>query len=108
MRKNLPLVLFDFLFVFFAVVVYGSSAMVAVYVGELVWGEPLWRKGLAIVAAYFAFLHAFILVVGIVRFVVQPRLHVGYCDVGLNKKYFAWGLNSVFQGLFTTAFFDPQ
>jgi acetyltransferase-like isoleucine patch superfamily enzyme len=108
MRRHLPFVLFDALFLFFAVVVYGASAMIAVAVGQLVWRDVVWQKGLAIVVGYFAFLHAFVLVVSVVKRIVQPRLHVGYCDVGLNKKYFAWGLNSVFQGLFTTSFFDRQ
>lgn len=106
--RRLPVLIFDALFLFFAFVVYGSAAAAALAVGERVWDHALWRRALAVVVGYFVFLHAFIAVVGIVRKLVQPKLSVGFCKVGLNKKYFAWGLNSVFQGLFTTSFFDRQ
>jgi acetyltransferase-like isoleucine patch superfamily enzyme len=106
--RILPLLIFDVLFVFFAVVVYGTSAAIAIAAAERVWGAPLWTRGLAVVVGYFVFLHAFVLVVGIVKRIVQRPLEVGVCQVGLNKKYFNWGLNSIFQGLFTTAFFDRQ
>jgi acetyltransferase-like isoleucine patch superfamily enzyme len=106
--RRLPLVLFDVLFLFFAVLVYGAAAAAALAAADWIWGPPLWQRALAIVAGYFVFLHAFVVVVGVVRRIVQPKLTVGFSKVGLNKHYFAWGLNSVFQGLFTTSFFDRQ
>lgn len=105
---SLPLLLFDALFVLFAVIVYGASSAAAFYAASPLWGPSPLQRGVAVVVGYFVFLHAFVLVVGIVKRVVQPPLDEGLCKVGFNRRYFKWGLNSIFQGLFTTAFFDRQ
>jgi acetyltransferase-like isoleucine patch superfamily enzyme len=106
--RLLPLILFDALFVLFALLVYGVGAAAALATAKLVWAAALWRQALAVVLGYFAFIHAFILTIAVVRRLVQPKLSTGFCKVSLNKKYVAWGLNSIFQGLFTTSFFDRQ
>jgi len=106
--RSLPLVLFDCLFLFFAVLIYGTSASAAVWVGAQIWGASIPSRGLAVVVGYFVFLHAFVIVCGVTKRLVQRPLTTGSTPIGMNKKYFAWALNSIFQGLFITSFFDRQ
>lgn len=106
--RRLPLLIFDTLFVFFAIVVYGPAIAAGLFVGERLYGPTVAHKALAVLAGYAVFLHAFIALVAVVRRIAQPRLSEGFCKIGLNRKYFAWGVNSIFQALFTTSFFDRQ
>lgn len=100
--------LFDALFWIAWVIVYGVAAAAGLAAGDLVWGPALWQRAAAVVAGYVAFLHAFPLAVGGLRFVAQPRLTEGVTPIGLNRRYVAWGIQSIFQGLFTTSFFASQ
>ena len=107
MSALLPIV-FDALYWVAWVLVYGSAAAAGLFAGGLVWGPALWQRALGVALGYFVFLHAFVIAVGGLRWLVQSRLTEGRCRVGANRMFIAWGLNSVFQGLFTTSFFAYQ
>jgi acetyltransferase-like isoleucine patch superfamily enzyme len=100
--------LFDAIFLLAAFVTYGVSAAAALSVGAFLWGPGALRQGVVLVVAWLTFVHTFIFAVGVLKRLVQPPLEEGTCAVGPNRKYIAWGLNSVFQGLFTTAPFAPM
>ena len=65
-------------------------------------------RALALVAGYVTFLHAFVVTLVVLKNLVQPRLRVGKSQVGATRGFLAWGLNSVFQGLFIAAPFHDQ
>ena len=107
MSNALPL-LFDLLYWVFWTVVYTASGAVAISVADARWAPSVLQRALALTLSYLAFLHAFVLVLGVLKRVVQPRLAVGKSKVGKNSQFLAWGLNSVFQGIFTASFCADQ
>jgi acetyltransferase-like isoleucine patch superfamily enzyme len=66
------------------------------------------QQGLALAVGYAAFLHAFVLVLGCLKRVFQPKLRPSHSEVGGNRGFVAWGLNSVFQGVFLSSFVHDQ
>jgi acetyltransferase-like isoleucine patch superfamily enzyme len=107
MSHALPL-LFDLLYWLFWTVVYTAAVAVSVLVADLLWGPSVLERAFALVVAYLTFLHAFVLVLGVLKRLVQPRLHTGKTQVGKGRAFLAWGLNSVFQGIFTASFCADQ
>jgi acetyltransferase-like isoleucine patch superfamily enzyme len=99
---------FDALFWLIWALVHAAAAAAALAVGAALWGAALWQQALALVVAYAVFLHAFVLTLGLLKRALQPPLREGVCAVGPNRDYLAWGLNSAFQGVFTTSWVAPQ
>ncbi len=100
--------LFDALFWIVWLIVHAAAAAAALVVGEALWGPHLAQKALALVVGYVVLLHAFVLAAGGLRLLLQPRLKEGLTPIGLNRDYVAWGIQSVFQGVFTTSIFARQ
>lgn len=100
--------LFDALYWLFFVLVYSVSATAGLAVAQALEGDSLWQTALAGVAGYITFLHAFVVSLVVLKNLVQPRLRVGKSQVGATRGFLAWGLNSVFQGLFISAPFHDQ
>ena len=100
--------IFDALFWIVWVIVHAVAAAAALAVGDALWGPQLAQRAAALVAGYVVFIHAFVLAAGGLRFAVQPRLKQGLTPIGLNREYLAWGIQSVFQGVFTTSIFARQ
>jgi acetyltransferase-like isoleucine patch superfamily enzyme len=100
--------LFDALFWIVWAIVHAAAAAAALAVGDALWGPHLLQKATACVVGYLVFVHTFVLVIGGLRCLVQPRLKEGITPIGLNREYVAWGIQSVFQGVFTTSIFARQ
>jgi acetyltransferase-like isoleucine patch superfamily enzyme len=100
--------LFDALFWLAWVVVHGLAAAAGLAAGAALWGPELPWRAAAVVAGYAVTLHAFVVIAGGLRLLLQPRLVEGVTPIGLNRRYVAWGIQSVFQGLFTTSIFARQ
>jgi acetyltransferase-like isoleucine patch superfamily enzyme len=100
--------IFDALFWVVWIAVHGASAAAALATGDALWGPHLAQRAGALVAGYVVYLHVFVLVAGGLRRVVQPPLEEGTTPIGLNRMYVAWGIQSVFQGVFTTSIFARQ
>jgi acetyltransferase-like isoleucine patch superfamily enzyme len=100
--------LFDILFWIVWLLVHAVAAAAALAVGDALWGPHLVQKAGAIAIGYLVFIHAFVLAAGGLRFLVQPRLKEGLTPIGLNREFVAWGIQSVFQGVFTTSIFARQ
>jgi len=92
--------LFDILLYFFGIITYGGSAAVSFSFANFFWSENYLVNTLIISLSFLLFLHTFILILGLLKKIFQPKLIVGDFPISLNKDYFAWGLNSVFCGLF--------
>jgi acetyltransferase-like isoleucine patch superfamily enzyme len=100
--------LFDALYWLFFVLVYGTSAAGGLFVARALDGDSLVQTALAWVAGYITFLHVFVLSLVLIKNLVQPRLQVGKSQVGATRGFLAWGLNSVFQGIFIASPFHDQ
>jgi acetyltransferase-like isoleucine patch superfamily enzyme len=100
--------LFDGLYWLFFVLVYGASTASGLYVAQALDGAAVWQTALALVAGYITFLHAFVVSLVLLKNLVQPRLQVGNSQVGATRGFLAWGLNSVFQGIFIASPFHDQ
>jgi acetyltransferase-like isoleucine patch superfamily enzyme len=100
--------LFDALFWIAWALVHGTAAAAGVWVAAAAWGAHPAQQAGALVLGYLVFLHAFVLVAGGLRRALQPRLVEGATPIGLNRMYVAWGVQSVFQGVFTTSFVARQ
>ena len=100
--------IFDALYWVAWVVIHGAASAAALWTGTALWGAHLAQQALALVVGYLVFLHAFVLVAGGLRRLAQPRLVEGRTPIGLNRMYVAWGIQSVFQGVFTTSFVARQ
>jgi len=107
MSRSLAL-LFDALYWVFLVLVYGLALVPALATFEALAATSLIGRAFALVAAYVVFLHAFVIALGLVKRLVQPRLVAGTSSVGANKHFIAWGLASIFQGIFLAAPFRDQ
>lgn len=107
MSRSLALV-FDALYWLFLALVYGLALVAALAVFGALDGPSLVTRAFAIVAAYVVFLHAFVIALGLVKRLVQPRLTAGTSSVGANKHFIAWGLASIFQGIFLASPFRDQ
>src|SRR5688572_5609274 len=107
MSNALPL-LFDLLYWVLWTVVYTAAGAAAVSVADLLWGPTVLERAFALVVGYLTFLHAFVLVLGVLKRLFQPRLDAGKTQVGKGRAFMAWGLNSVFQGIFTASFCADQ
>jgi acetyltransferase-like isoleucine patch superfamily enzyme len=100
--------LFDALFWIVWLVVHGASAAAALLCGDALWGPHLAQRAAAVALGYVVYLHAFVIVLGGLRRLCQPRLREGATPIGLNRMYVGWGIQSVFQGVFTTSIFARQ
>ncbi|MFO0696323.1 MAG: DapH/DapD/GlmU-related protein [Polyangiales bacterium] len=107
MNKALPIV-FDVLYWLFFVVVYTAAGAAGLGVASALWGSSLGAHAFAIALGWIVFLHAFVVVLGLLRLLVQPALEEGVSPIGANKGYVAWGFHSVFQGLYLAAPFREQ
>ena len=107
MSNALPL-LFDALYWVFWTVTYTASGAVAFTVADALWGPSALERAFALTLGYLTFLHAFVLVLGMLKRLVQPKLRAGTSHVGKNTQFLAWGLNSIFQGIFTASFCANQ
>lgn len=99
MRRALP-ILFDAILAVAFVTVHGSAIALTALLTRPLFGDGVVRNGFAFAFAVLVYLHLFVLVLGVTKRLVQPRLEEGTGAVGANRAYIAWGLNSVFQGLF--------
>jgi acetyltransferase-like isoleucine patch superfamily enzyme len=106
MPNALPL-LFDTLYWLFWTIVYTGSAALSLLVADWLWGPSVLSRAFALVVGYLVFLHAFVVILGVLKRLVQPRLQPGRSEAG-SRAFLAWGLNSVFQGIFTAAFCADQ
>ena len=100
--------LFDLLFwlVFAIVHVVAAAAGIAVY--HATTGPLVWQQAGALTLAYVAFLHALVVVLVVLKRLFQPRLKSGTSGVGKTRGFVAWGLSSVFQGVFLASPFHDQ
>lgn len=99
MRRALPL-LFDAILWLAFVVVHGTAIALTAFITAPIFEGGIAQRAFAVAIALILYLHLFVLVLGLTRRLVQPRLHEGKGVVGANRAYIAWGLNSVFQGLY--------
>jgi len=105
---KLTYTLFDVLYLLAAAVVYFSATSAAVYCASWLWGESALAKASALCLGYFLFLHFFVLVIGLLRLITQPRLREGTFPIGFNKDYVAWGINSIYHGIMNASPFAQQ
>lgn len=107
MLKN-PFLFFDALYIFFQFVIYSISMIPSIYLIQNYWSENIWLNSIILFSSYFLFLNFFVLTLGILRRIFQPKLVEGEFPIGMNKKYIGWILNSLFQGIFIASIFAKQ
>ena len=100
--------LFDLLFWLAWSLIHGTAAVAGLWVATAAWGAHPAQQAGALVLGYLVFLHAFVLVAGGLRRALQPPLVEGTTPIGPNRMYVAWGIQSVFQGVFTTSIVARQ
>lgn len=100
---NKKFIIFDVLFLLFAILTYGFSFAISLFFGKLLWSEQLLIQGLIIASSGVIYIYSFVLILGFLRLVFQPKLVEGQIPIGMNKDYLAWGLNSIFCGIFLTS-----
>lgn len=95
--------LFDLLFLLFGSLSYGTAFAAALLMAQRLWTDSLPLNCFIIFFAFIVFIYTFILSLGTLKFIFQPKLIVGDFPIGMNKDYFAWALNSIFCGLYMTS-----
>lgn len=100
--------LFDLIYWLVWLVTHALAAAAGLAVAQALWGPHVLQQGAALAVGYLVFLHAFVLVLGLLKRMVQPPLRAGDSEVGGNRGFIAWGLNSVFQGVFVSSFVHDQ
>ncbi len=100
--------LFDFLYLVAMTLVYSAALSGAIFCVQGIWGDSVLAKAAALLLGYFLFLHFFVIGIGLLRCLLQPRLRVGDFPVGFNRDYVAWGINSIFHGIMIASPFASQ
>ena len=95
--------LFDSLFYFFAAITYSCSIYLSYLFVEKLWSDYIFFNSFLVFVGLIVFIHIFVVILILLKKLFQPRLIVGQFPVGLNKHYIAWGLNSIFCGIFQTS-----
>jgi len=96
-------VIFDLIFILTSLFFHYLAALITFQIISPFWPEQISFQLLALGIAYFLFLHLFPLLIGIFRFILQPRIKVGSWDIGLNKGYLSYVINSLFFGAFISS-----
>jgi len=100
--------IFDIAYLVFSALIYGLSIAGAYFISNLIWSETLLSQISAVLIGYFLFLNFLVLLVGLFKIILQPKLYVGEFPIGLNRKYAGWVFNSLFQGIIIASPFDKQ
>ncbi len=95
--------IFDLFYLTFSLITYGASLYLSYLGVSGFWSESILGRITCLLLGYFLFLHIFVLVLGILKNIFQPKLSEGVKDIGNNKDFISWALNSVFCGIFLTS-----
>lgn len=95
--------IFDILLYFFGALTYSISLFLTYLLGQQLWSDSIVLNCLVLFLCFVVFIHLFIITLSILKIIFQPKLITGDFPIGMNKDYIAWGLNSVFCGLYLTA-----
>ncbi|MEE2671286.1 MAG: DapH/DapD/GlmU-related protein [Bdellovibrionota bacterium] len=95
--------IFDILYALFSFLTYFISGSLTYLMGVSLWTENTYLNISVLLLCIFCFLYIFVLVLGTLKNIFQPKLIIGDFPIGMNKDYIAWALNSIFCGIFQTA-----
>lgn len=100
--------IFDIIFILTSFFFHSISLFLTLTLVTPFWADTLLSQTLLIVAGYFIFLNIFPIMIGIFRFIFQPRLPCGEFPVGLNRGYGSYVINSLLHGVFVSSPFYKQ
>lgn len=100
--------IFDLFYITFSFITYGVSLYFSYFVTSFFWSESIISKVICLILGYFIFLHIFVLVLGLLKNIFQPKLSEGVKEIGINKDFIAWALNSAFCGVLLTSPMQKQ